>query len=153
MFSDKKNKNSGGVIGNQQNRITEGTAITGDFTAQSGLRVDGIIEGNVKSPSKVVIGPKGVIKGTLSCENADIEGKFYGKIHISDVLTLKSIALVDGDVVAGKLAVEPGATFNATCVMKGTVKPINASPEKDIKSQNHLFERSERSEKNKEQAL
>jgi len=27
--------------------------------------------------------------------------------------------------VVGKLAVEPGATFNVTCVMKGTVKEMN----------------------------
>lgn len=153
MFSDKKSKTSTGVIGNQQNRITEGTVIIGDFSAKSGLRIDGTIEGNVKAPSKVVIGPKGVIKGTLECENADIEGKFYGKMNIGDVLSLKYTALIDGDVVVGKLAVEPGASFNATCVMKGAVKPINAAQDSSSKSQNHLFERTERSEKTKEQAL
>jgi hypothetical protein len=34
-----------------------------------------------------------------------------------------------GDVVVGKLSVEPGATFNVKCIMKGTVKEMNKSGE------------------------
>lgn len=119
MFADKKDK---GMIGNQQNRITEGTTIVGDFTSKSGVRIDGIVEGTVKTAAKVVVGEKGMIKGTLECDNADIEGKVSGTIHISETLSLKSSAHIEGDVVAGKLSIEPGATFNATCVMKGNVK-------------------------------
>jgi len=141
MFTDKKSKTQA-VIGNQQNRITEGTSIVGDMISKAGLRIDGSIQGNIKSPSKVVVGENGTIKGTLECENADIEGKFYGKMNISGTLTLKSTALLDGEVVAGKLAIEPGASFNATCVMKGAVKSMNTQQQETaIKSQNHLFER------------
>jgi hypothetical protein len=55
-------------------------------------------------------------------------------------------------VVAAKLAIEPGASFNATCVMKGSVKQISEAKEEtqeSIKSQNHLFERQERNPKPK----
>jgi len=41
------------------------------------------------------------------------------------MLTLKSTAHIDGEVVVGKLAVEPGAAFNVTCIMKGTIKEMN----------------------------
>ncbi len=154
MFSDKKPK-APAVIGNQQNRITEGTNITGDITAKTGMRIDGNVTGNIKTPSKVVLGETGYIKGTLECENADIEGKFSGNMTISGTLTLRATAQVDGDVVAGKLAIEPGAAFNATCVMKGSVlKQTTTKPETDqdpIKSQNHNFERAETSPKEKVQ--
>jgi cytoskeletal protein CcmA (bactofilin family) len=146
MFTDKKPK-SPAIVGNQQNRITEGTSITGDIVAKSGMRIDGTVQGNIKTPSKVVLGETGVIKGILECENADIEGKFSGQMTISGTLTLRATAQVDGDVVAGKLAIEPGAAFNATCVMKGSVKQM-ADKKEDAqeaeKSQNHLFERQER---------
>jgi cytoskeletal protein CcmA (bactofilin family) len=151
MFTDKKTKTPA-IIGNQQNRITEGTSITGDLTSKSGMRIDGHVQGNVKTPSKVVLGETGVIKGTLECENADIEGKFSGNMTISGTLTLRATAHVDGDVVAGKLAIEPGAAFNATCVMKGSVKQMldkKEDSQESIKSQNHLFERQERSQKPK----
>ena len=51
-------------------------------------------------------------------------GKFSGKLMLSETLSLKSTAHVEGEVEVGKLAVEPGATFNATCVMKGTIKEL-----------------------------
>lgn len=151
MFSEKKPK-APVVVGNQQNRITEGTSITGDLVSKTGMRIDGNVQGNVKTPSKVVVGETGVIKGTLECENADIEGRFSGNMTISGTLTLRATAQVDGDVVAGKLAIEPGATFNATCVMKGSVKQVvdkKEETQESIKSQNHLFERQERNPKPK----
>ena len=41
---------------------------------------------------------------------------------MSGTLTLKTSAHIEGEVIVGKLAVEPGATFNVTCAMKGAVK-------------------------------
>ncbi|MGK0459147.1 MAG: cytoskeletal protein CcmA (bactofilin family), partial [Polaribacter sp.] len=35
---------------------------------------------------------------------------------------VKANAKIFGDVVVGKLSIEPGATFNASCVMKGFVE-------------------------------
>ena len=72
-----------------------------------------------------MIGKDGFISGTLECENADIEGKFIGKLYIKNTLTLRSTAFIEGEAVAAKLAVEPGASFNATCSMKGGLKSIN----------------------------
>lgn len=141
MFSDKKSKTPA-INGNQQNRITDGTSITGDLTSNSGMRIDGYVQGTIKTQSKVVLGENGVIKGTLDCENADIEGKFSGNMTISGTLTLRATAQIDGDVVAGKLAIEPGATFNATCVMKGSVKKLNNPKEE---ATNQAFSREERS--------
>jgi len=46
-------------------------------------------------------------------------------MKLSGVLSLKSSAFIEGEVEIGKLAVEPGATFNAVCSMKGTVKELN----------------------------
>jgi len=118
MFSDKKEKRASAEPSATQNRINEGTKLKGDVSSTGFFRIDGTIEGNVKTPSKVVLGKTGVIIGTLSCENADIEGKFDGNLQVSETLTLRSTAIVEGDVTVGKLAVEPGATMNASCVMQ-----------------------------------
>ena len=41
---------------------------------------------------------------------------------VKDLLSLKSSATIEGTVSVAKLAVEPGATFNAACTMgKGAV--------------------------------
>ena len=70
----------------------------------------------------MVVGKDGVIEGTLECANADFEGSFSGTLLVGGILTLKSTAVIDGDVTTQKLAVEPGASFNASCKM-GTPSP------------------------------
>ena len=124
MFSKDKISKPSTEISKEQNKIAAGTKITGDIEAKGALRIDGTIEGSVKTPGKVVIGKEGNVKGSLVCENADIEGKFIGNLTVSGTLNLRTSAVVDGDVMAAKLAVEPGASFNASCSMKGAIKSL-----------------------------
>lgn len=121
MFSDKKDRKIMEPSASQ-NRINEGTTFTGDIVSNGFFRIDGTLEGTMSKPSKVVLGKSGVIKGKLTCENADIEGRFEGNLDVSGTLTLKATAHIEGEVVVGKLAVEPGATFNASCSMQGSKK-------------------------------
>lgn len=116
MFTEKKTNSS---TESQRNIIGATTAIIGDISSDGDFRIDGKIEGNVKTSGRLIVGKNGFIKGTIECANADIEGKISGKLTCSSTLNLKSSSIVDGEVHIEKLAVEPGATFNATCNMKG----------------------------------
>ena len=128
MF-DKKPKSYTDLLG-KTNRIVEGTTIKGDISSPADFRLDGHLIGNFESKGKLVIGPAGSVKGDIICKSCDIEGKFDGKIQVSEIFNLKSKAIIHGEVVCGKLAVEPGAEFSATCVMKPHVKnlPQNGQP-------------------------
>ena len=106
-------------IGGQPNRIEKNTKIKGDIVSEADFRIDGKLDGNVKTSGKVVIGKDGYIHGKVECVNADIEGSFNGELLVSDLLSLKSSAVIEGTVSVNKLAVEPRATFNASCTMKG----------------------------------
>ncbi|WP_452225501.1 bactofilin family protein [Lacinutrix chionoecetis] len=123
MFSDSK-KGKQQEISSIQNLIAKGTKIVGTFESEGDIRIDGVIEGDVKTPGRVVVGKSGEINGSLQSSNAHFEGKFSGKLNLTETLTLKSTAFIEGEVVTGKLAVEPGATFNVSCVMKSTVKDL-----------------------------
>ncbi len=105
--------------GGQPNRIEKNTKIKGDIISEADFRIDGKLDGNVKTSGKVVIGKDGYIHGKVECVNADIEGNFNGELLVSDLLSLKASAVIEGTVSVSKLAVEPGATFNASCTMKG----------------------------------
>jgi len=119
MFSDNKKPRTMNEIGGQPNRIEKNTKIKGDIVSEADFRIDGKLDGNVKTSGKVVIGKDGYIHGKVECVNADIEGSFNGELLVSDLLSLKSSAVIEGNVAVTKLAVEPGATFNASCTMKG----------------------------------
>lgn len=124
MFNNTNKLKPTSEASREQNRISAGTVITGEIVAKGGFRVEGTIKGAVTTAGKVVISKGGLIDGTLTCQNADFEGRFKGKLIVKETLTLRSSAVIEGEVIAGKLAVEPGATFNATCEMKGAVKTL-----------------------------
>ncbi len=123
MFN-KKPKNYTDLLG-KTNRIVEGTIINGDIISHADFRLDGQLMGNFKSEGKIVIGPAGSVIGKITCKNADIEGKFDGEIRVSELLNLKSTAIIKGQVFCEKLSVEPNAYFDATCIMES--KPKNNS--------------------------
>jgi cytoskeletal protein CcmA (bactofilin family) len=107
--------------------IEKTTKIVGDITSQADFRIDGKVEGTISTSGKVVIGNTGLVEGSLNCNNADVEGQIKGKLVVSEILSLRASAHVDGDVQTGKLAVEPGATFNANCQMKDAVKALKTT--------------------------
>ncbi|WP_346883519.1 polymer-forming cytoskeletal protein [uncultured Algibacter sp.] len=125
MFSDNKKDKQMTESTSSQNIIAQGTKMVGDFNSEGDFRIDGTIEGSIKTTGKLVVGKAGFIKGNLQGTDAYFEGKFSGKLSLSGTLTLKSSAHIEGEVLVGKLAVEPGAVFNVTCVMKGTVKEMS----------------------------
>lgn len=130
MF-DKKDKNVKAPGLGQTNRIVEGTVIAGNVESKTDFRLDGILIGNYTSTSKLVIGPFGEVQGDIKCVNADIEGKFTGKLQVSELLGVKATAKIKGEVIAGKLSVEPGAVFDASCAMKSSLKKtVDEKPEK-----------------------
>jgi cytoskeletal protein CcmA (bactofilin family) len=106
------------------NRIVEGTIIKGDINSKADFRLDGILIGNYISSGKLVIGPSGEVQGDIICKNLDIEGKFTGKLQIAELLSVKSKAIIKGEVQTNKLAIEPGAVFEATCAMKSQLIPL-----------------------------
>lgn len=128
MFKDSKKPRSqqGGL--SQQNMIAHGTVFEGDLKSEGDFRIEGTIKGTLITKGKVVIGNTGLVEGSLNCNNADVEGQIKGKLVVSETLSLRASAHVDGDVQTGKLAVEPGATFNANCQMKDAVKALKTTP-------------------------
>jgi cytoskeletal protein CcmA (bactofilin family) len=103
------------------NLIGGGTQLTGDVKSNGDFRIDGSLKGNIDVKGKLVVGPQGSIEGEISCQNADISGVVKGKINVSDLLMLKSTAKIQGDIITGKIAIEPEAQFTGTCSMTGGV--------------------------------
>ena len=123
MFNSKEaNKKSRTM---ERNVIAKNSTFVGEITSDGDFRIDGVLEGTLKTKGRVIIGAEGFIKGTVEATNADIEGKFSGQLSVANTLTIKATSNTSGDVIVGKLSIEPGATFNATCAMKGTLKELN----------------------------
>lgn len=124
------------------NRIVAGTRIEGEIHSDSNIRIDGSLNGNIRTSGKVVIGGTGKIKGEVICEHAEIEGSLFGKIQVNGLLSLKTTARVEGDIVTSKLAIEPGAVFSGSCDMGAKIKEM--SKQEDASDKSSRSERKER---------
>lgn len=124
------------VENNAINLIGVGTNIKGNVESSGDIRIDGGLVGNLKTNGKVVIGSTGVVKGEIVCKNSDLEGKIEGKIIVSELLSLKATSVINGDIVAKRLAIEPGARFIGNCNMgDGAATQPSASPKFEEKSE------------------
>lgn len=119
----------------ERNVIAKNTTIKGEIISDGDYRIDGVLEGDLKTKGRVIIGSGGVVDGTIEASNTDIEGTFSGKLTVEKILTVKAIAKISGEVVVGKLSIEPGAAFNASCTMKAIVKEVNKEDGKKSKKE------------------
>jgi len=124
MFTSKEEKRVAEEISNSSNTIGKGTYLEGNVETYGNIRIEGKVSGNVKSKSKVALGPGSQVQGNIMSQNADIEGEVKGKLEIAELLVLKATAVINGDIITGKLVVEPGAIFNGGCKMGATIKEI-----------------------------
>ena len=125
------NKNAG-PEGSAINLIGVGTQIIGDIISSGDVRIDGNLNGNIKLNGRLVVGPNGKIEGNVICQNADISGEVKGTVEVVEMLALKATAKILGDIITGKLGIEPGAVFTGSCNMGAIVKNINSAGEKSI---------------------
>ena len=106
-------------VGSPHNVLATGTTLTGKIETESDFRLDGRVEGEINCKGKIVIGPKGNVKGCIMTVNAEILGSVEGTINVRERLVLKSSAEIKGDIFIQTLEIEPGAKFNGTCTMAG----------------------------------
>ncbi|MCK9342650.1 MAG: polymer-forming cytoskeletal protein [Massilibacteroides sp.] len=114
MRNSKKNELD---LSRAHNLLSEETVLKGNVVTQNDFRLDGTVEGDIKCGGRLVIGPKGFVKGTLEGVKIEVLGKIEGNIKASEILTLKASSSVTGDIYSAVLEIEPQANFDGKCHM------------------------------------
>jgi cytoskeletal protein CcmA (bactofilin family) len=129
MFKNNKTSQDIEQLSNSSTIVGKGSVMEGNIETFGNLRIEGKVIGNIKTKSKVAIGDSAYIDGTILAQNAEIAGEVKGLVEVSEILVLKSTALIHGDIVTNKLIIEAGATFNGVCKMGAIIKEINIGAE------------------------
>ncbi|MEO6549651.1 MAG: polymer-forming cytoskeletal protein [Ferruginibacter sp.] len=125
MFNSKTKSSDSLMATGSTTIIGAGTIINGDIESEGDIRIDGLLSGNLLGKSKIFIGPEGVVDGDIQGEHADVLGKVTGQIKVKELLQLLAKCDVRGDVFAGKLQIEPTASFNGCCHTGASVVELN----------------------------
>ncbi|HNX86676.1 MAG TPA: polymer-forming cytoskeletal protein [Bacteroidales bacterium] len=99
------------------NILGPGAVVKGEIQVNGDFRIDGTLNGSIQCQGKIVVGPTGKIEGEIVCQNADFSGEVRATAKVGELLTLKETANFNGDIVTGKIAIEPGARFSGNCTM------------------------------------
>jgi cytoskeletal protein CcmA (bactofilin family) len=125
MFSS--NKTNTPINPNNLNIINAATTILGDLNSEGDMRIDGTVKGYISSKARLVLGNTSRVEGDIKAANLELSGEVNGNIYVTELLTIKASAKINGDIVSNKLIIEAGAEFNGSCSMreaKNTLKKV-----------------------------
>ena len=92
--------------------IVKSVVIKGELSGSEDLYVDGQVDGSIElRNNSLTVGPNGIVKANVSAKGIVVQGKLDGKVTASDRVELRRSAIVSGDVVAQRIAIEDGAYF------------------------------------------
>jgi len=95
-----------------------GTAITGEATFKSLLRIDGKFSGRVSSPTgTLIVGAGGVVDANIEVAIATIQGTVNGDIIATQRIELGRAGKLNGNIQTPSLMIEQGAMFEGGCKM------------------------------------
>ncbi len=90
------------------------TRIVGNVSGKGGIRVEGVVEGDVRvdGPSSVAAGAK--VGGVFHAESLDLAGTLGGDAVVSGTIRIRSTAVVHGQMKASEVSIEEGARVSVT---------------------------------------
>lgn len=99
--------------------IGKDSVIEGTLEVKGGLRIDGMVRGQISATESLSVGDSGRVEADLASVMIVIGGKVAGNILAKEKIELQSKAEVEGDITTKNLIIEEGAVFHGRCNMKG----------------------------------
>ena len=98
--------------------ISSGLQITGDFSGDSDLYIDGQAKGKIRLlRSRVSVGPNGKVQADIEARDIVIEGTVQGNLKASESVRLGPASRVQGSLVTPRVAIEDGARLRGKVEM------------------------------------
>ena len=109
--------------------VDSGCTIRGELEFSSSFRIDGRIEGKVRSNSELIIGEGGFVEGEIEVACCVIGGEIHGTIVATESVVLHASARVFAEIRTKSLVMEDGAFLEGKVSME-KMKPAMTSAKK-----------------------
>lgn len=105
--------------GNDVSVIGETLHFKGELSAGEDLIIEGKVEGIVnQGKCCLTVKPKGILLAKVNATKIFIEGRVEGDLSATVSVTIRENGEVTGNIIAPKVAIEEGATFNGNIEMR-----------------------------------
>ena len=109
--------------------IGRGAVSEGHFQIEAGVRVDGVLKGELESSGTLIVGKSGVVEANVKVRDALISGRIVGNLVAEARVHLQSQATFIGKIQTGVLIIEDGAVFIADCDAGSEIQGLITSGE------------------------
>ncbi len=117
--------------------IAQGTEISGDVIVAGVIKVEGKIEGSIKSAAQVLVSKGGLVQGDINTREAVIGGQVRGTVHAEERVEVQATALIEGDIVTRRIQITEGGQVNGSISMGvGSGEVVNATTMKPDRTAN-----------------
>lgn len=115
--------------GEPANLILEGTRLEGDLHFTTQLVVAGLIKGNIRCESMLIIERGGRVEGRIEAPVIIVHGELEGTVLANQSIEIWSGANVGGDVAARSVRVDEGAMLTANLLIAADLPDRLGPPE------------------------
>ena len=120
-----------------RNHLSSDVEVKGTLKFQNDLVFDGKIEGEIQSNATLTVGKSAHVQGEVKSKAVIIHGSVQGNIDAAERVELKATAQLIGDLRAGRIIIEDGATFvgksevspNKTALQRAETSRPSSTPE------------------------
>ena len=115
--------------------VDTGCTIRGELEFAESFRLDGRVEGQVRSAAELVVGERGVVDGEIDVARCLVGGEVHGVIRASERVVLHGTAKVWADIHTPALVMEDGAALEGRVVMGGGgAKTTSKAPPAEVET-------------------
>ena len=108
-----------GSDGNPVSVIGETLHFKGELSAGEDLVIEGKVEGQInQGKCCLTVRPKGELIADVNATKIFVEGKVTGDLAATVSVTVRESGVVKGNIIAPKIAINEGATFNGSIEMR-----------------------------------
>jgi cytoskeletal protein CcmA (bactofilin family) len=96
------------------------TVMKGDVDFIGDLRVEGAVRGDVSvsldGSGVLMLGENGIVNGNVRVTHLVVYGSITGSVYVTDLVELRSSAVISGDVYYGTMEMQMGAVIEGNLV-------------------------------------
>ena len=119
IFKDEKQDGRNGATGEGAlSIIAAGMTVSGDIESSGVVKVEGRVDGSIRSARQVLVGRQGTVHGDIETREAVIGGSVEGMITASERVEIQATASVQGDIVTRTIVVAEGGRINGAVRME-----------------------------------
>jgi cytoskeletal protein CcmA (bactofilin family) len=96
----------------------------GELRADEDFVLQGRVEGSIQHSKNLTIGTEGFVKGDSRASTIIVDGTIEGDLYALDSISLRATAKVQGNLLAPRISIADGATFNGKVDMASATRAV-----------------------------